>query len=351
MGAGDIQADACGRRIRLVHNDPNIENVLAAGFDRLTIERSIDGGLTYSELTSPSSRPVLDATTPDYIYFDHFGDATYYYRTRYIDSRDGTLSDPSDAIEGAGLAIQSLLTVPQLKQRYLFGLDLTDDDGNEIPDSVYEHYILSAIAWFEHELDMPVLPTSFEEEMSDYYRTDYGAFNIIQLENYPVISVSEFSVDYPSGQNVIIFPQEWIRLDKHHGIVRIVPTAGALSEILIGQGGSYLPAIYNGLDHLPDLFSLTYTAGFEDGRVPRNIVDVIGKVASMGPFNIFGDLIIGAGIATVSTSIDGLSQNIGSTASATNSGYGSRIIQYGKEVKDWMPKLRRYYKGIRMIVA
>ena len=85
--------------------------------------------------------------------------------------------------------------------------------------------------------------------------------------------------------------------------------------------------------------------------MPVNILDLIGMLASFGPLNIFGDLIAVAGIANVSLSIDGLSQSIGTTSSATNAGYGSRIIQYTKQIKDQIPLLRRYYKGTRMAVA
>ena len=350
MGAGAIKNSNCGRRIRISHNDPNIENVISLGFDRLTVERSTNQGLSYEEITNPDERPVLEATKVDYVVVDFLGEPSYLYRTRYIDTRDGTLSDASDPVEGRGLALQSLLTVEQLKQRYLFGVNITDDSGNTLPDEVFQFYIFSAIEWLEHELDIKVLPTTFMRETADYYRNDYHNFTIVQLENYPVISVEEFAVEYPSGQSVIVWPDEWLRLDKHHGLLRVVPTAGTLSEILIGQGGSFLPAIYNGMQYLPDLFAVSYTAGFEDGELPNNLLDMIGKVASFGPFNIFGDLIAGAGIASVSLSIDGLSQSIGTTSSATNSGYGARLIQYQKEVKDWIPKLRRFYKGIRMVV-
>ena len=73
--------------------------------------------------------------------------------------------------------------------------------------------------------------------------------------------------------------------------------------------------------------------------------------ASLGPLNIAGDLIAGAGIATKSISIDGISQSIGTTASATNAGYGARIIQYDKQIKDQMATLRNYYLGMQMVVA
>lgn len=351
MTIGSLNAQSRGRVIRLIHNDPDVAAAIDSDFTHVVFERSIDGGITFEEFLPSSDRPPLEEDKVDYTMIDPLGSPNYYYRVKYINRKTGVCSDPSDPVEGAGLALLNVLSVAQMKQRYMFGIDLTNDQGEPLPDSVWEHYIFAAIEVLEHQIDIPILPTTFEGEMHDYYRSDYGQYNIIQLENYPVISVEDFTVQYPSGQNVVKFPPEWIRLDKNHGLLRIVPTAGTLSEILVGAGGSYLPAIYNGLPHLPDLFSVDYTAGFEDGKTPQNLLDIIGKIASMGPFNIFGDLIAGAGIANLSISIDGLSQNIGTTSSATNSGYGARLGQYVKEVKEQIPMLRRYYKGIRMVVA
>jgi len=102
---------------------------------------------------------------------------------------------------------------------------------------------------------------------------------------------------------------------------------------------------------VPDVFRVDYTAGFEAGKVPADIIDLIGKKASFGPLNIAGDLLGGAGIASQSVSVDGLSQSFNTTSSATNAGYGARLVQYSKEIKELLPMLEKYYKGIRMVVA
>lgn len=349
--APGIRAGRLGTVITIDINEPDIDNVVEAGFDRLILERSANQGLSWAEITAPDTRPVLEAGTVDYRIRDGGGNPDYRYRTRYLSTRSGKCTQPSADVEGAGLAIQGLLTVAQLKARYLFGIDLTNDAGEPLPDEVFAHYILSAIRWFETTVDISLLPTLYQES-HDYYRGDYYAFNFIPLDNYPVQELREFRVQYPSGQNVITFPPEWIRLDATAGHVQIVPTSGTLSEILVGQGGSFLPAVYNGMEYLPQLFNFQYVAGFGEGQVPRNIIDIIGKFASFGPFNIFGDLIAGAGIGNLSLSLDGLSQTIGTTASATNAGYGARLKQYGDEIKREIPKLIGYYKRAgRLVVA
>ena len=67
-------------------------------------------------------------------------------------------------------------------------------------------------------------------------------------------------------------------------------------------------------------------------------------------FNIGGDLILGAGIASMSLGIDGLSQSVATTSSAENSGFSSRIIMYNKEIKSTLEKLKGIYKGINFTV-
>ena len=54
-------------------------------------------------------------------------------------------------------------------------------------------------------------------------------------------------------------------------------------------------------------------------------------------------LIIGAGIANQSLSIDGLSQSIGTTSSAENSGYSARIKSYQTEIKETVGRIRLVY--------
>jgi len=62
-------------------------------------------------------------------------------------------------------------------------------------------------------------------------------------------------------------------------------------------------------------------------------VRAIGLQAAIHPFNILGDLAIGAGIASMSVSVDGVSRSINTTASAENAAFSARIIQYHKELR------------------
>ena len=123
----------------------------------------------------------------------------------------------------------------------------------------------------------------------------------------------------------------------------------AVKVIVMCKSGFVGPYYYIYNRNIPDFFRISYTAGLDP--VPANIKDLVGKIASFGPLNIAGDLLGGAGIASQSISIDGLSQTFNTTSSATNAGYGARLLNYQREIKDVVPELRRYYKGLRLMVV
>ena len=90
------------------------------------------------------------------------------------------------------------------------------------------------------------------------------------------------------------------------------------------------------------------TVSWTASALPQDIKHAIGYVAAMQPLNIAGDLIAGAGVASFATSIDGLSTSLNTTSSATNSGYGARILNYLKQLKTLLPALRAKYRTVNI---
>lgn len=78
--------------------------------------------------------------------------------------------------------------------------------------------------------------------------------------------------------------------------------------------------------------------------VPPLIIKAILYTAAMLPLDTAGDLLAGAGIGQFSVAVDGLSQNIATTASATSAGYGAKIISYKDQLKTTMMTLKKKYK-------
>jgi len=347
--------------IDLTISVPDVNDVLV-DFDRIQIFRSTNGeGGAYQEITATHTRPQLAANVVAYDYTDALGSSSYWYKYRYYNSVTFAFDSFSTAQPGQEDPALSIVSIDDLKTNYLFGVDLTRDDGMPYPDSVFAHYIRTAVSWMEHKLDIPIRPLDIEEERQDYMREDYGKYLWTEVDRFPVIHVESVRMVLPGEQTVQDFKPEWIHVARESGQIQIVPGPGTAGTILLGAAGAWVPFIYGSNRYIPDLFRIKYRAGF--GRpapgmagindpqldvVPYMLKDVIGKFASCGPLNIAGDLIAGAGVASQSLGIDGLSQSISTTSSATNAGYGARIIQYTKDLKDMVPTLIRYYKGLRM---
>jgi hypothetical protein len=247
-------------------------------------------------------------------------------------------------------SVLPVITPSYLKTNFLFGVDLRDDDGNSMPDSLMEMYILSAQQWIEKELNILLQETTFINQRHDYYAADYYQYCFLKVNWRPLQSIEKLQAIWPVGSGSIEFNDEWIKADYISGQINLVPTSGTISAFLIGQNAAFLPLL-SGRDYIPELFSIDYKAGFKAGEIPTDILECIGMKASLGPLNIAGDLIAGAGIASKSVSLDGISQSIGTTSSATNAGYGARIIQYEKQLKERMAILKGYWNGIQMGVA
>ncbi len=248
---------------------------------------------------------------------------------------------------------ETLISIGELKALYLFGVDLTDDAGTPFPDSMYKHYIDAAVAWLEKELDIPLTAVDVVAETQDHYAREYGRWGWFQLDKYPVISVSEVVFQYPSMLEGVEIDSSWIVLEDGgaSGQLQIVPGQGNIADVLLIPG-ALMPLWSGATGRVPGVWRFSYRAGFEVGALPADLKHAIGMQAAIGVFNIAGDLIAGAGIANLSISVPGLNQNVGTTSSATNSGYGARIGEYQKELKEMLPNLRRYYgKGTRLTVA
>jgi hypothetical protein len=342
----------------------DIDDVIQ-NYDVLKVYRSTSGeGGPYAEITCQTTRVPLQAGVTRYTYEDGAGSKSYWYRFSYFNSDTLAESAQSDPEPGELHPALQVISVTELKTIYMFGLDLTDDAGRPYPDSLFAHYIKSAVSSLEHRLDLPIKKTVVEYEAHDYYREDYDKYIWLETDYYPVIGVDEVKLVLPGEEVVQIFNQDWIRIRRQEGHIQIVPGPGVAGSVLFGARGTWIPLIYSHNKMLPDAFRLKYTAGFgypEPGQASHAdpklneqadvIKDMVGKLASFGPLNIAGDLLGGAGIASQSIGIDGLSQSFNTTSSSTSAGYGARLIQYAKELKENYKMLKDYYKGIRMKVA
>lgn len=237
----------------------------------------------------------------------------------------------------------SEITATWLKNIYFFGIDLTDENGNPMPDEIFELGIHQAKNYIESKTNVKLEPTEIKSELRDYIITDYSNWGYFSTYYKPVNEVTRLQIRYGSGTYSL--PLDWIRIKKEQGIINLIPTASTYGTTIISSDGSFLPILFRRFSYVPAIIEIDYKAGFDD--LPDLILNTIGMQATLNAFDILGDLVGGgAGIANYSISIDGLSQSVGTTSSPTNAGYGARILQYQKEIKENIKTIKAKYQGI-----
>jgi hypothetical protein len=348
---------------------------ILAGYTQVSVQRSTSTSTgPWTEITTDRTRTTLVTRATLYDFIDDAGSSLYWYRWAPYNPAThvtGAWSTPVHGIEDSCLEV---ISIQELKDFYLFGVNLTDDNNTPYPESLFLHYIRSAVSWLEGKIDISIRRTTVLGERHDYERESANQWMFTTLWRGPVISVEAVKLVLPGEQLMRTVPKSWIHVQRDSGQLQIVPGGastpmGALWAPLWSRWTNIGRAI-------PDMIRVDYTAGFgkapegsydwdilgpepdsvshpdpEVDELPGVIKDCVGKTAAFGPLNIAGDLIVGAGIASQSLSIDGISQSIGTTSSATNAGYGARLIQYRQELKDQVPYLIKKYRGIRGMVA
>lgn len=332
-------------------------------YNQIAVYRSdtgVDGA--YPEITTPTTRRRMVPGTAAYWIDDPSGTAASVYRVAYVHSDSGASSALSDPQPAQDVALTTtVLSVGQLKDVFLTGIDLTTDGVTPYPDAMFEWGIKAAIDWLESQLDIKVLPTRYVERY-DYYRRDLEEWGLFRLRRCPIIddlrgatlpnvNLTRVRVIWPSQTTALEFDQSWIQIREEAGQLRLVPASGSIGTMLLTAGGAFLPMLAGGRDFMPDLFEISYTAGFRLGSLPYDLREMIGKRATFGPLLLAGDAIMGQGVASSSLSIDGLSQSISTRASSQGGVYAARIKQYAEELKEDLAVARRRYKGIQICAA
>lgn len=233
---------------------------------------------------------------------------------------------------------------------YFFGIPIVDPAGNTMSDAAITFQIKQAVEEMEGYLNCKLTKQVIEETQS-YQLNDYKSWGYIPT-TYPIIC--PVALEGRVGTvSQIIYPKEWLSVKKtndgigFHRQAFLVPTSGTAMQANSVSYGGFVPQVgWFGQNTIPNYWTFIYVTSFE--RTPEDILAILGMLASIKIFHQLGDIILGAGIASQSLGIDGLSQSISTTSSATNAGYGSRIVGYIADIKVGMPRLKAKYDGMTM---
>lgn len=235
-----------------------------------------------------------------------------------------------------------------LRENYLFGIPLEDMYGNKMKEGMLQHYIRSAIQQTQRMLQIIIEPEEIIDEVHDYYSGDFNSWSFMQLFKRPIMEVTDLSMFF-GGRKMFDIPKDWVRAHSLSGQIQLFPVTGSSGSIILTQNGSFMPLMVGMYSNAPGIWRVSYKVGMED--VPEDLVEYIMKRASVGILQVWGDLIIGAGIANQTISLDGLSQSIGTTQSPQFSGSGARIKNYMDDMKELEKRLKDTYLGINLGVV
>lgn len=241
---------------------------------------------------------------------------------------------------------------------YLIGIE-PQVNGKPVEREFYKRWLARSVAHIEKEANISIKTRRVLKEPHDYNAVDYQNFSFIQLWNRPILDVQAIRAVFPTGQLLMDFPKEWLRVDHNSSQVQLVPTQGSLSSVLLGRGGAWLPLLFQTLSYLPQFFQVDYTTGFPAGKLPEDIIEAVMKRCAIDVLAQFGDLIYGPGVTSVSNSMDGMSES----RSIVNNGqlgavFTSRIAQYRKDLygegqtyggsgqNGLIKRIKQYYGGV-----
>lgn len=245
-----------------------------------------------------------------------------------------------------------LMSPSYFLEKYFFGIQIKDQYGVSMSEDNLRRYIVEGQSEMERFLDI-----SFQKKVIKENRTfemrDFVEWGFIPTL-YPVCDAYKLE-GFINDVKQIEYPSEWLSVKKNsdgknfHRCVYIVPGSGGARTNSVVYSGITPHLGFLGRQDIPYYWTIEYVTGFD--QVPNDIVDAVGMLSAMKLFHILGDIVLGAGIASLSLGIDGLSQSISTTSSATNAAYGARIQGYITDLKRILPELKKYYVGTRMLVA
>jgi hypothetical protein len=243
-----------------------------------------------------------------------------------------------------------IISPSELIALYFYGVNILSKDGSKLDYNTVRTYISAAQQEIEKAFGIR-FKLQLMTETQSYYRDEYANgfpfFSMNYLVNKPVSLIGMLG----SAQQVI-YPENWLvaqsnNQDVYGRIISLIPSGRAIVESTDVIFTGFMNQIgLMSFQQVPQYWNIQYITGFS--KIPYDLLNVVGMMAAIPLLGIAGDLILGAGIASQSVSIDGLSQSISSTSSATNSGYGARVIQYQKSIKDSLARISRHYKRFRV---
>lgn len=226
---------------------------------------------------------------------------------------------PDNALESSHSQTEPLLTATQLRQRYLFGLDLRSQmkdpltgKPQQFTDSVINDIIHGCVSQIETEFRVDIMPIKRRQKFP-FDRFEYDSWGFFKLPHTPVAAIDKLTITPANGLDVYEIPKDWIETAYlMYGQVNIIPIGiGSVYQGLIAStpvNGAWFLSALQFTNWLPAYWQFEYTTGYPNGQVPRVVNEMIGCLAAMEILGMLGTTYAKA--QSYSLGIDGMSQSI-----------------------------------------
>lgn len=256
-----------------------------------------------------------------------------------------------------------------IKDKFLSHLPNDFNCNQYVSDETLEFYIKSATELLEAQLGIKI-SREIITESHDYIIDDWIQWGYIRT-TWPV--QSPISLEGYLGQTKqVSYPPEWVTTrttsdgKTFNREFRIIPigsgaTYNNTSALFLGSFNQQL-SWWRQNRNVPNYWRLKYLTGFPNDKIPSDILQAIGMMATIPVLGIISDAFsgkkgLGFGVSSKSISLDGLSQSVSSFNSGQSGIFGARIKQYGDQLfgingrPGLIETLRDYYGAILMAVC
>lgn len=251
--------------------------------------------------------------------------------------------------------LTSKMTADEFLKSFLFGIAPENGDTGEVmSNEVVQTFIDLSYEYLEQLYDVTIIPKKIHEHQ-DFYLDQagrsYWMFHTNQVpilwdelhrDRYPITIKAYFG----AGINPTEFPNDWLRVNDKQGSVHVYPTVGSMGSFLhqFTAMNFALGTFRN--EYVPQYFEVEYIAGM--CPIPKFVNSLVGKIAYIYLGNILGDVAYGAGIASYSLGLDGLSESLATTQSASFNAYSARVTMYKDELKQELPLFKAKYGCVNL---
>ena len=234
-----------------------------------------------------------------------------------------------------------IMSCDKLKSIYATDIDFQGLGGQKLTCKTVETKIKAEQVKIENMLDVKITKQKLYEQQP---------YDLLTFREWGYIPLNYNIAEFIEGEGKINRDKVFEIKDEYISISQQIDQFRSMYVMPVGLG--FWWAYFNQNihyfgyrnDYIPNYWHIKYFSGFD--KVPSDIVEATGKMTMLQIYNILGNILFGVGIASTSKSIDGLSQSIGTTQSATNALFGASINQFKDELKVELPALKAKYRGV-----